>query len=138
METKSLKIEIALNAWEALTELSKKANVPDFKASYAIARSYEKLSNALQPIFEEKNKIIKKYFELDETGKIKSLLGGMEKDEFNKEMKEFVDTQIEIEIYLIKLSSMKDITIANIEQQISLPPIYLIILKEWIEDDMEE
>ena len=138
METIKATNQEALDAWDALSQLSKNADIPDFKARYAIARSFDKLKSAVDPLFEEKNSIIKKYHVL-EKNQVRELKEGMNADDFEKEVQEFFKQEIEIEVYKIKMSTLVSGQVFNERRErVSLPANFLIVLDKWLIDDMQE
>lgn len=132
-----------LGAYEALTNLSQNADVPDFSARYAIAQSHEKLKSVVDCISKEDRALIGKYFnKIENDGRATDLKSGMIQGDFNQEREKFLAEVIEVEVYLIVLSSLKDVTIFfsndnEKQEKINLPAVYLTTLKKWLLDDID-
>jgi hypothetical protein len=138
MEIISMKNEEALEAWDALSNLSKNADIPSFQGRYAVSRAFDKLKEAVNALFEEKNNILKKYYDL-ENGMVKNIKEGMSEEDSSKELQEFFNSEIKVEVYQIRLSSLRNACVFNQNQEkISMPAIYLSTLKKWIIDDISD
>jgi hypothetical protein len=131
-----------LGAHEALTNLSQNADVPDFSARYAIAQSHEKLKPVVDCISKEDRTLIEKYFNKIENGRATDLKSGTTQEDFNQEREKFLAEEIEVEVYLITLSSLRNVTIFitnenEKQERINLPAVYLTTLKKWLVDDLD-
>jgi len=133
------KVSEIFDIWEFISTLSKNAEVPSFKGRYAISRAYEKLKASVQPLIDEKNNLLKKYYEILPNGQTGKILEDMKKEDFEEEFKTFSNELIEVDVFQIKLSYLEDVKVYDLKgNQISMPAIYFNVLDDFIVDDTTE
>ena len=92
-----------------LGEISRKT-LP-VKVSYAIGKNIGKIESELKHYNNEREKIVDKYCEKDEKGKLKIENGNYvikddEKENWNKDMKILQDIEVEFDVYKFKLEEL--------------------------------
>ena len=101
--------------------LSKLTNMElPIKLSYAFSKNITNIDRELVAYNKEKRKLIKKYGEKDKEGNLKTKEDGtiniLNIDNFNKELKEILEIETEVDIHLIDLESTNvDINITPLE-----------------------
>ena len=101
--------------------LSKLTNMElPIKLSYAFSKNITNIDRELVAYNKEKRKLIKKYGEKDKEGNLKTKKDGtiniLNIDNFNKELKEILEIETEVDIHLIDLESTNvDINITPLE-----------------------
>lgn len=91
--------------------LSKLTNMElPIKLSYAISKNITKIDRELVVYNKERQKLIEKYGEKDEEGKLKTKEDGtiniLDIDSFNKDMKEILEIETEVDIHVIDLEKV--------------------------------
>lgn len=80
------------------------------KLSYAFSKNITKINRELEVYNKERQKLIEKYGEKDEEGKLKVKENGniniLDADNFNKDIKEILEIENEIDIHIIDLESI--------------------------------
>ncbi len=80
------------------------------KLSYAISKNITKINGELVVYNKERQKLIEKYGEKDEEGKLKTKEDGtiniLDIDSFNKDLKEILDIETEVDIHVIDLEKV--------------------------------
>lgn len=80
------------------------------KLSYAFSKNITKINRELEVYNKERQKLIEKYGEKDEEGKLKVKENGniniLDVDNFNKDIKEILEIENEIDIHIIDLESI--------------------------------
>ena len=80
------------------------------KLSYAISKNITKIDRELTAYNKEREKLINKYGEKDEEGNLKTKEDGtiniLDIDSFNKDLKEILDIETEVDIHLIDLEKV--------------------------------
>jgi hypothetical protein len=133
-----LSVQQALNAWESLSVLSTNADIPSIKGRYAISRAYDKLKPAILPIIKQQTEIYNKYYNVKENGTfnlIEDLKKDVSKDDYDKEITEFNEMEIEVDIYDINFLDFEDAKIMLKDKKISMPAIHFSNLQGWIEEE---
>jgi hypothetical protein len=154
LETVSISRPDAIIKWNRLNTLANNCDFKNDSAWYAATRSHELMKSAVKPLLDIRAKLDKKYFKRDEkTGEFIEVMNpsGRKtnelKDEFTidqleKEIEDFENGDpIEVEVYKIKLSSLKTATVTNMitGQPVSIPPAIITDLYDThIIDDFEE
>jgi hypothetical protein len=143
METVKLTRKNAITHWNRLSTLATNCNVPNDSGWYAITRAHEKMNSAIKPLIEIRQKIEKKYLNRDKSGRsIDELRDGITWEEFDAAIEEFeAGDDIEVEVYKIKISTLKNATMTNMMtgQPVSIPAAILSdIYNVYIIDDFEE
>lgn len=98
--------------------LSKLTNMElPIKLSYAISKNITKVDRELEAYNKERQKLIEKYGEKDEEGKLKTKEDGtiniLDIESFNSDLKEILEIETEVDIHLIDLDNINvDINIA--------------------------
>ena len=106
----TLSNERIVNTINTLGELSN-AKLP-VKVAYAITKNINKINTELKSYNEEKTKLINKYGEKDEEGKLKVEENGIIhlKEEFiedyNRDIKELLSIENELDIHMIQLDDL--------------------------------
>ncbi|WP_308779808.1 hypothetical protein [uncultured Clostridium sp.] len=101
--------------------LSKLTNMElPIKLSYAFSKNITNIDRELVAYNKERQKLIKKYGEKDKKGNLKTKEDGtiniLNIDNFNKELKEILEIETEVDIHLIDLESTNvDINITPLE-----------------------
>lgn len=101
--------------------LSKLTNMElPIKLSYAFSKNITNIDRELVAYNKERQKLIKKYGEKDKEGNLKTKEDGtiniLNIDNFNKELKEILEIETEVDIHLIDLESTNvDINITPLE-----------------------
>jgi hypothetical protein len=144
METIKLSKKEAYRKWIDLNTIATTANIPDDDAWYAMQRAHPKFKEAIMPLVNKRTEIEKEWLERDNTGKFTGKL----KQEllFSDYEKAIEDLEsgddIEIEIYKIKLSTLRTATLPRVmngmEVPVRIPAAMIANLQEWIIDDYEE
>ena len=97
-----------VNSIEVLSKLTN-MELP-IKFSYALSKNIIKIDRELEAYNKERQKLIEKYGEKDEQGKIKTKEDGtiniLDIDSFNKDLKEILEIETEVDIHLIDLESI--------------------------------
>jgi len=107
---------VLLNSTKTLSILSQK-QLP-IKVSFSIARNVSKINDELKIYNDERQKLIMKYCERDEDGKIvkdenkQIKLKDECKEEWNKDMQELLSIENEIDIAKFSIDKIEDILIA--------------------------
>jgi len=91
--------------------LSKLTNMElPIKLSYAISKNITKIDRELVVYNKERQKLIEKYGEKDEESKLKTKEDGtiniLDIDSFNKDLKEILEIETEVDIHLIDLEKV--------------------------------
>ena len=91
--------------------LSKLTNMElPIKLSYAFSKNITKIDRELTVYNKERQKLIEKYGEKDEEGKLKTKEDGtiniLDIDSFNKDLKEILEIETEVDIHLIELDKV--------------------------------
>ena len=91
--------------------LSKLTNMElPLKLSYAISKNITKINRELVVYNKERQKLIEKYGEKDEESKLKTKEDGtiniLDIDSFNKDLKEILDIETEVDIHVIDLEKV--------------------------------
>lgn len=132
----------AIYKWQKLDNLATNGNIPDEKGWYAVQRAHAKLYPAIKPIYERRGEIERQMIKRDNLGRYTQEFNeGYTFEDFEKAVEkiESPTEMIDIEIYQIKLSTLKNATIMNVtRQQVKIPPALITDLQEWIIDDFEE
>ena len=80
------------------------------KLSYAISKNITKINRELVVYNKERQKLIEKYGEKDEESKLKTKEDGtiniLDIDSFNKDLKEILEIETEVDIHLIDLEKV--------------------------------
>ncbi len=94
------------------------------KLSYALSKNITKIDRELTVYNKERQKLIEKYGEKDEEGKLKTKEDGtiniLDIDSFNKELKEILEIETEVDIHVIDLE--------KVNADINITPGELIIV----------
>lgn len=110
-----------------LREISKK-ELP-IKASYAIAKNLKKIEDELEIYYKEREKLIDKYAEKDENGKIKVDNNGFiifkDKEGWDKEIKELLAIENDIKIRKFPI---------DVLEGYNMSPAELMLIEYMIED----
>lgn len=141
METIKLSKKDAFRKWQRLNSLATNAIIPDSDGWYAMGRAADKLESATKPIVKMRTETEKKWLERDNSGRFTgNLKPGLKFEDYEKEIEDIeAGDDIEVEIYSIRLSTLKDATMPNMMGiQAKIPPSIIIDLREWIIDDYEE
>lgn len=100
--------EKLVNSIGVLTKLTN-MELP-IKLSYAISKNITKIDRELVAYNKEREKLIQKYGEKDEEGKLKTKEDGtiniLDIESFNKDLKEILDIETEVDINLIDLEKV--------------------------------
>ena len=91
--------------------LSKLTNMElPIRLSYAISKNITKIDRELVAYNKEREKLIEKYGEKDEEGKLKTKEDGtiniLDIESFNKDLKEILDIETEVDIHVIDLEKV--------------------------------
>ncbi|MGG7215244.1 hypothetical protein ACQPUY_16820 [Clostridium nigeriense] len=91
--------------------LSKLTNMElPIKISYAFSKNITKIDRELTAYNKERQKLIEKYGEKDKEGNLKTKEDGtiniLDIDNFNKDLKEILEIETEVDIHLIDLESV--------------------------------
>lgn len=82
------------------------------KLSYAFSKNITKINRELEVYNKERQKLIEKYGEKDEEGKLKVKENGniniLDVDNFNKDIKEILEIETDIDIHVIDLDSVNE------------------------------
>jgi hypothetical protein len=141
----NIKDQELLNIWEILNQLVS-ADVPSFVGSCRLAEVYENLKNELSQFFKFRETLYKEYFEFNDKGVSTQIKDVSKIEEFNSKLNELIlrERELDIKNYSIKRSYLKDIKILikneknAIVDKISMPPMYYVVLKPFIENDIKE
>jgi hypothetical protein len=80
------------------------------KLSYALSKNITKIDRELTVYNKERQKLIEKYGEKDEEGKLKTKEDGtiniLDIDSFNKDLKEILEIETEVDIHVIDLEKV--------------------------------
>lgn len=94
------------------------------KLSYALSKNITKIDRELTVYNKERQKLIEKYGEKDEEGKLKTKEDGtiniLDIDSFNKDLKEILEIETEVDIHVIDLE--------KVNADINITPGELIIV----------
>ena len=95
----------------SINVLSKLINMElPIKLSYAFSKNITKIDRELEVYNKERQRLIEKYGEKDEEGKLKVKENGniniLDADNFNKDIKEILEIENEIDIHIIDLESI--------------------------------
>lgn len=109
----------------SINVLSKLINMElPIKLSYALSKNITKIDRELEAYNKERQKLIEKYGEKDEEGKLKTKEDGtiniLDIDNFNKDLKEILEIETEVDIHLIDLDKF--------EADINITPGELMII----------
>lgn len=100
--------EKLVNSIGVLTKLTN-MELP-IKLSYAFSKNITKIDRELVAYNKEREKLINKYGEKDEEGNLKTKEDGtiniLDIDSFNKDLKEILDIETEVDIHLIDLEKV--------------------------------
>lgn len=126
----------AMDAYDSLSVLMN-ANVPSLKGRYAISRAYQKLNEAIKPLMDLRNDLVKQYNDIvnEKTGEVQ-IKEGMEK-EFKEKWDEFIAMEIDIDTYKINLDYLEGATLIQEDKEISIPAIHIHRLRFLINADKE-
>lgn len=142
LETIQLTKKEAKFKWTRLDNLAANGNIADENAWYAIQRAHAKLYPAVKPMIERRAEIEREMIKRDKTGRFTNELNeGFTFEDFEKAIEaiESPEEIIDIEVYKIRLSTLKNATIVNaMGQHVKIPPALITDLQEWIIDDFEE
>ena len=110
--------EKLVNSIDVLSKLTK-MELP-IKLSYAFSKNITNIDRELVAYNKERQKLIEKYGEKDKEGNLKTKEDGtiniLNIDNFNKELKEILEIETEVDIHLIDLESTNvDINITPLE-----------------------
>lgn len=105
--------------------LSKLTNMElPIKLSYAFSKNITKIDRELTTYNKEREKLINKYGEKDEEGNLKTKEDGtiniLDIDSFNKDLKEILEIETEVDIHLIDLE--------KVEVDINITPGELMVI----------
>lgn len=97
----------------SINVLSKLINMElPIKLSYAFSKNITKIDRELEVYNKERQKLIEKYGEKDEEGKLKVKEDGniniIDVDNFNKDIKEILEIETDIDIHVIDLDSVNE------------------------------
>jgi hypothetical protein len=97
----------------SINVLSKLINMElAIKLSYAISKNITKIDRELEVYNKERQRLIGKYGEKDEEGKLKVKEDGniniIDVDNFNKDIKEILEIETDIDIHVIDLDSVNE------------------------------
>lgn len=94
------------------------------KLSYAFSKNITKIDRELTAYNKERQKLVEKYGEKDEEGNLKTKKDGtiniLDIDSFNKDLKEILDIETEVDIHLIDLE--------KVDADINITPGELIVI----------
>lgn len=94
------------------------------KLSYAFSKNITKIDRELTAYNKEREKLINKYGEKDEEGNLKTKEDGtiniLDIDSFNKDLKEILEIETEVDIHLIDLE--------KVDADINITPGELIVI----------
>lgn len=117
-----IKNEVLINSIGVLSKLTN-MELP-IKLSYALSKNITKIDRELEVYNKERQKLIEKYGEKDKEGKLKTKEDGtiniLDIDSFNKDLKEILEIETEIDIHTIDLE--------NINTDIKITPGELMII----------
>lgn len=103
-----IKNEVLVNSIGVLSKLTN-MELP-IKLSYALSKNITKIDRELEVYNKERQKLIEKYGEKDKEGKLKTKEDGtiniLDIDNFNKDIKEILEIETEVDIHLIDLESI--------------------------------
>lgn len=103
-----IKNEVLVNSIGVLSKLTN-MELP-IKLSYALSKNITKIDRELEVYNKERQKLIEKYGEKDNEGKLKTKEDGtiniLDIDSFNKDLKEILEIETEVDIHLIDLESI--------------------------------
>jgi hypothetical protein len=123
------------------------AEIPSYAGSCRIEEVYEKIKSEFKTFFGRKDELYKEYFIIEErTGIVQKFKDESKIEEFNYKLNELMlmTREIDINDYKIKRSYLKDIKLllknekGVIIDKIFMPPMYRIIMKKFIENDIKE
>lgn len=105
--------------------LSKLTNMElPIKLSYAFSKNITKIDRELTAYNKERQKLIEKYGEKDKEGKLKTKEDGtiniIDIDSFNKDLKEILEIETEVDIHVIDLE--------NINADINITPGEIMVI----------
>jgi phage anti-repressor protein len=134
-----------LNIWEILNQLIS-ADVPSYVGSCRIAEVYVNSKKELEQFFKFRENLYKEYFDIDDKGIVQNIKNISKAEEFNTKLNELLSRERELNDsdFKIKLSYLKDIKLliknekGIITDKISMPPMYHVVLKPFIENDITE
>lgn len=97
----------------SINVLSKLINMElPIKLSYAFSKNITKIDRELEVYNKERQRLIEKYGEKDEEGKLKVKEDGniniIDVDNFNKDIKEILEIETDIDIHVIDLDSVNE------------------------------
>lgn len=97
----------------SINVLSKLINMElPIKLSYAFSKNITKIDRELEVYNKERQRLIEKYGEKDEEGKLKVKEDGniniLDVDNFNKDIKEILEIETDIDIHVIDLDSVNE------------------------------
>lgn len=128
--------------WVVMDNLATNSNIPDDSGYYALQRAHQKLYPIVKPMIERRSEVDKKMLERDKkNGRFTGNLNeGVTPEEFEKAIEQIESQElIDVEIYKIKLSSLKGATIVNnFGKETRIPPAVITDLQEWIIFDVDE
>lgn len=117
-----IKNEVLVNSIGVLSKLTN-MELP-IKLSYALSKNITKIDRELEVYNKERQKLIEKYGEKDKEGKLKTKEDGtiniLDIDNFNKDLKEILEIETEVDIHTIDLE--------NINTDIKITPGELMII----------
>lgn len=103
-----IKNEKLVNSIVVLSKLTQ-MELP-IKLSYALSKNITKIDRELTVYNKERGKLIEKYGEKDEEGNLKTKEDGtiniLDIDSFNKDLKEILEIETEVDIHLIDLEKV--------------------------------
>jgi hypothetical protein len=142
METIKITKKQAIEKWNILNSLATNSDIPNNDGWYALSRAHAKLKSAVQPILDKRAEVEKEYIKRDKTGRFTNdLKDEYTFDDFEKAI-EAIESgdEIEVEIYKIKLSTLKDATMTNMMtgKTVRIPPSVITNLDFYIIHDYEE
>ncbi len=135
-----------LNIWNIINELVN-AEIPSYAGSCRIEEVFELMKFTMKTFFEFRDNLYKEYFTIDEkTGIVQKIKDESKLDEFNSKLNDLMlmTRDIDTNDYKIKLSYLKDIKLllknkkGAIIDKIFMPPMYRIVMKKFIENDIKE
>lgn len=140
METIKLSKKEAKFKFNQLDKLAG-ANIPDENGWYAVQRAHGKLYPIIKPMIKRRGDIEKKMINRDDagifTGKLKPEYTF---EEYEKAIEgiESEKDEIEIDLYKIKISTLKNATLTNkFGNEVKIPPALITDIEEWIIFDYE-
>lgn len=128
-DTINLSNEKLLESYQVLSNLSQKA-LP-IKVSFAIAKNFKNIQNELSVYDEERKKLINKYAEKDENGKVKSDVNNQiifkDKISWDKDIAELLAITNDVKIMRINIADLDS-------KNICITPAELMAMEYMIEE----